>query len=197
MLIIGIMAARVTSSLNDYVLGGRRLGRIVTGLSAGASDMSGWLLMGLPGALYVAGISQAWIAIGLTCGQWCNWKFVAARLRSFTANASDALTLPDYLAARFIDKYRVTALVSAVIILLFFVVYCASGMVSGARLFEQTFHMDYTNALLIGAFSTILYVFIGGFLAVSWTDSAGCFNDLRLSAHPDHYYLRCRLSKRG
>ncbi len=171
MLIIGIMAARVTSSLNDYVLGGRRLGRIVTGLSAGASDMSGWLLMGLPGALYMFGISQAWIAIGLTCGQWCNWKFVAARLRSFTANASDALTLPDYLAARFKDKFRITALVSAVIILLFFVVYCASGMVSGARLFEQTFGMDYTNALLIGAISTILYVFIGGFLAVSWTDS--------------------------
>lgn len=171
MLIIGIMAARVTSSLNDYVLGGRRLGRLVTGLSAGASDMSGWLLMGLPGALFVSGISQAWIAIGLTCGQWCNWKFVAARLRSFTANASDALTLPDYLAARFKDKMRITALVSAVIILVFFVVYCASGMVSGARLFEQTFGMDYRNALLIGAFSTILYVFIGGFLAVSWTDS--------------------------
>ena len=96
MIVIGIVAARSTSSLNDYVLGGRRLGRVITGLSAGASDMSGWLLMGLPGALYVAGISQAWIAIGLTIGQWCNWKFVAARLRSFTQNASDALTLPDY-----------------------------------------------------------------------------------------------------
>ena len=91
MIVIGIVAARSTSSLNDYVLGGRRLGRVITGLSAGASDMSGWLLMGLPGALYVAGISQAWIAIGLTVGQWCNWKFVAARLRSFTQNASDAL----------------------------------------------------------------------------------------------------------
>ena len=171
MLIIGIAAARMTNSLNDYVLGGRSLGRVVTALSAGASDMSGWLLLGLPGALYVAGISEAWIAIGLTVGSWCNWKFVAARLRSFTANASDALTLPDYLSARFCDKYRISAVVAAVIILIFFVVYCASGMVSAARLFEQTFEMDYRNALLIGAVSTIFYVFIGGFLAVSWTDT--------------------------
>lgn len=171
MIVIGLIAARSTSSLSDYVLGGRRLGRVITGLSAGASDMSGWLLMGLPGALFVSGISQAWIAIGLTIGQWCNWKFVAARLRSFTANASDSLTLPDYFAARFKDKYRITAIVSAVIILIFFVVYCSSGMVSGAKLFEQTFELDYQNALLIGAVSTILYVCIGGFLAVSWTDA--------------------------
>ena len=153
MLIIGIVAARMTSSLNDYVLGGRSF------------------LMGLPGALFLSGISEAWIAIGLTVGSWCNWKFVAARLRSFTANASDALTLPDYLASRFCDKYRITAVAAAVIILIFFVVYCASGMVSAARLFEQTFEMDYSNALLIGAVSTIFYVFIGGFLAVSWTDT--------------------------
>lgn len=171
MLIIGIVAARMTRSLNDYVLGGRSLGRVVTALSAGASDMSGWLLMGLPGALFVSGISAAWIAVGLTVGSWCNWKFVAARLRSFTANASDALTLPDYLAARFCDRYRITAVAAAIIILIFFVVYCASGMVSAARLFEQTFNMDYSNALLIGAVSTIFYVFIGGFLAVSWTDT--------------------------
>ena len=171
MIVIGIYAARATSSLNDYVLGGRSLGKVITGLSAGASDMSGWLLMGLPGALYVAGLSQAWIAIGLTIGQWCNWKFVAARLRSFTQNASDALTLPDYFAARFKDRLRITSIVSAFIILIFFVVYCASGMVSGARLFEQTFGLDYHNALLIGAVSTILYVCIGGFLAVSWTDA--------------------------
>lgn len=171
MLVIGIIAARSTSSLTDYVLGGRSLGKFITALSAGASDMSGWLLMGLPGALYVAGISQAWIAIGLTIGQWCNWKFVAARLRSFTQNASDALTLPDYFAARFKDNKRIIAVVSALIILIFFVVYCASGMVSGARLFEQTFGLDYRNALLIGAASTIFYVCIGGFLAVSWTDA--------------------------
>lgn len=171
MIVIGIVAARSTSSLNDYVLGGRKLGRVITGLSAGASDMSGWLLMGLPGALFVSGISQAWIAIGLTIGQWCNWKFVAARLRSFTQNASDALTLPDYFAARFKDKLRLTAVISAFIILIFSVVYCSSGMVSGARLFQQTFGMDYENALLIGAVSTILYVCIGGFLAVSWTDA--------------------------
>lgn len=171
MIVIGLYAARSTSSLKDYVLGGRSLGKVITGLSAGASDMSGWLLMGLPGALYVAGISQAWIAIGLTIGSWCNWKFVAARLRSFTQNASDSLTLPDYFSARFKDKMRITSVISAFIILIFFVVYCASGMVSGARLFEQTFALDYQNALLIGAASTILYVCIGGFLAVSWTDA--------------------------
>lgn len=171
MIVIGLYAARSTSSLKDYVLGGRSLGKVITGLSAGASDMSGWLLMGLPGALYVAGISQAWIAIGLTIGSWCNWKFVAARLRSFTQNASDALTLPDYFSARFKDKMRITAVISAFVILIFFVVYCASGMVSCARLFEQTFGLDYQNALLIGAVSTILYVCIGGFLAVSWTDA--------------------------
>ena len=133
--------------------------------------MSGWLLMGLPGALYLSGISAAWIAVGLTVGQWCNFKFVAARLRSFTANAADALTLPDYFAARFKDKYRITSVSAAVIILIFFVIYCSSGMVSGARLFEQTFGMDYQNALLVGAASTILYVCIGGFIAVSWTDT--------------------------
>jgi sodium/proline symporter len=171
MLVIGIIAARSTNSLNDYVLGGRRLGKIVTALSAGASDMSGWLLMGLPGGLFVTGLSASWIAIGLTVGQWCNWKFVAARLRSFTANAADSLTLPDYFAARFKDTRRISAVFAAVIILIFFVVYCASGMVSGARLFERTFDMDYSNALIIGAASTILYVFIGGFLAVSWTDT--------------------------
>ena len=104
-------------------------------------------------------------------GQWCNFKFVAARLRSFTANAADALTLPDYFAARFKDKYRITSVSAAVIILIFFVIYCSSGMVSGARLFEQTFGMDYQNALLVGAASTILYVCIGGFIAVSWTDT--------------------------
>ena len=171
MLVIGIIAARSTSTLNDYVLGGRKLGRVITGLSAGASDMSGWLLMGVPGAVFTSGIAVAWMPIGLTIGQWCNFKFVAARLRSFTQNASEALTLPDYFAARFKDKYRITAIVSSIIILIFFVVYCGSGMVSGARLFEQTFQMDYHNALLIGAVSTILYVCIGGFLAVSWTDA--------------------------
>lgn len=171
MLTIGVVASRMTKSLSDYVLGGRSLGRLVTALSAGASDMSGWLLMGLPGALYVSGITGSWIAIGLTLGAWFNWKVVAARLRSFTANASDALTLPDYLAARFSDRLRITAIASSIIILIFFVIYCASGMVSAARLFEQTFSMDYYNALLIGAVSTIFYVFIGGFLAVSWTDT--------------------------
>src|SRR5574344_141528 len=171
MLAVGIYAARYTKNLSDFVLGGRSLGSIVTGLSAGASDMSGWLLMGLPGALYISGISEAWIAIGLTIGAYFNWKLVAGRLRIYTEHANNSLTLPDYFVARFHDTRHITSLIASVIILFFFVIYCSSGMVSGAKLFVQTFGMDYHNALYVGAAATIFYVVIGGFLAVSWTDA--------------------------
>ncbi len=171
MLSIGIYAAKHTKNLTDYILGGRKLGSIITGLSAGASDMSGWLLMGLPGALYVTGVSEAWIAIGLTIGAYFNWRLVAGRLRIYTEIANNSLTLPDYFVARFHDKHHITSLLASLIILFFFVIYCGSGMVSSAKLFVQTFNIDYANALYIGAASTIFYVFIGGFLAVSWTDA--------------------------
>lgn len=171
MLAVGIYAARYTKNLSDFVLGGRRLGSFVTGLSAGASDMSGWLLMGLPGALYMSGICEAWIAIGLTIGAYFNWKLVAGRLRIYTEHANNSLTLPDYFVARFHDTRHITSLIASLIILFFFVIYCSSGMVAGAKLFVQTFNMDYSNALYVGAAATIFYVVIGGFLAVSWTDA--------------------------
>ena len=171
MILIGFIAWRSTKNFDDYILGGRSLGSVVTALSAGASDMSGWLLMGLPGAIFIAGISESWIAIGLTVGAWINWKLVAGRLRVHTEYNNNALTLPDYFTSRFEDKSRALRIISALVILLFFTIYCASGIVAGARLFESTFGMSYETALWAGAAATILYTFIGGFLAVSWTDT--------------------------
>ena len=171
MVLIGFMAYRSTKNLSDYILGGRSLGSVVTALSAGASDMSGWLLMGLPGAIYMSGLSEAWIAIGLTVGAYLNWLFVAGRLRVQTEHNGDALTLPDYFASRFEDKSGLLRIISAVVILVFFTIYCASGIVAGARLFESTFGMSYETALWAGAAATIAYTFVGGFLAVSWTDT--------------------------
>lgn len=171
MVVIGLMAYRATNNFSDYILGGRRLGSVVTALSAGASDMSGWLLMGLPGAIYLSGMSEAWIAIGLIIGAWLNWLLVAGRLRVHTEVQFNALTLPDYFSNRFNDEKKILRIVSAFVILVFFAIYCASGMVAGARLFESMFDMSYSTALWISAIATISYVFIGGFLAVSWTDT--------------------------
>ena len=171
MVLIGFAAWRSTRSFDDYILGGRSLGPVVTALSAGASDMSGWLLMGLPGALYLGGVSEAWIAIGLVVGAWCNWRFVAGPLRVYTERTGNSLTLPDYFTNRFADRDRVLRVVAAVVILVFFAVYCASGVVAGARLFESVFALPYAQALWWGAAATIAYTFIGGFLAVSWTDT--------------------------
>ena len=171
MVAIGLMAYRATANFSDYILGGRRLGSFVTALSAGASDMSGWLLMGLPGAIYLSGLSEMWIAIGLIIGAWLNWLLVAGRLRVHTEVQNNALTLPDYFSNRFNDQKKILRIVSAFVILIFFAIYCASGMVAGARLFESMFDLSYSTALWISAIATISYVFIGGFLAVSWTDT--------------------------
>ncbi len=171
MLFIGFLGYRATDNLDDYILGGRSLGSFVTALSAGASDMSGWLLLGLPGAIYLSGLSEAWIGVGLIMGAYLNWRFVAARLRLYTERAGNALTLPDYFANRFEDKANLLRILTTVVILVFFTVYCASGVVAGARLFENMFGLPYQTALWVGAACTIAYVFIGGFLAVSWTDT--------------------------
>ena len=171
MMLIGWMGYRATTNLSDYILGGRSLGSVVTALSAGASDMSGWLLMGLPGAVFLSGLSEAWIAIGLCLGAWMNWRFVAARLRVYTEKVGNALTLPDYFTNRFEDKSNLLRIATALVILVFFTIYCASGVVAGARLFESMFGMDYQTALWVGAVATMAYVFVGGFLAVSWTDT--------------------------
>ena len=168
---IGFVAWKRTRNFDDYILGGRSLGGYVTALSAGASDMSGWLLMGLPGALYLGGVSEAWIAIGLLIGAWANWRFVAGPLRVYTERTDNALTLPDYFTTRFAADGKLLRIVSALVILVFFAIYAASGIVAGARLFESVFGLPYAQALWWGAAATILYTLIGGFLAVSWTDT--------------------------
>ena len=169
-MLIGIVAYRATSSLSDYILGGRRLGPGVAALSVGASDMSGWLLLGLPGAVYLYGVNQAWIGIGLVIGAWLNWLFVAKRLRVYTEQANDSLTLPDFLENRLADHSGLIRVISAVTILVFFVFYTASGLVGGAILFEKVFGLPYLTALILGGGVIVAYTFVGGFLAVSWTD---------------------------
>ncbi|MDX8000140.1 sodium/proline symporter PutP [Xenorhabdus sp. Reich] len=171
MLLIGFMAYRSTKNFDDYILGGRRLGSVVTALSAGASDMSGWLLMGLPGAIFLSGISEGWIALGLLMGAYLNWRWVAGRLRVHTEANNNALTLPDYFTNRFEDKSKILRIISALVILIFFTIYCASGVVAGGLLFENTFGISYEKAIWLGALATIAYTFLGGFLAVSWTDT--------------------------
>ena len=171
-LLIGLAAYFSTRNFDDYILGGRSLGPFVTAMSAGASDMSGWLLMGLPGAIYLSGLNEAWIAIGLIVGAYFNWLLVAGRLRVHTEYANNALTLPDYFFHRFGAGGHLMKVVSALIILFFFTIYCASGIVAGATLFQSLFHgLSYTQAMWLGAGATIAYTFLGGFLAVSWTDT--------------------------
>ena len=170
MLGIGMFCFRLTSKHADYILGGRGLRPSVAALSAGASDMSGWLLLGLPGALYASGMSQAWIVIGLMIGIFLNWQFIAKRLRIYTAVAGDALTLPDFLDNRFQDRSRLLRILSAIVILVFFTLYTSAGLVGGGILFEQSFGLNYTVALWVGALIIVGYTFLGGFLAVCWTD---------------------------
>jgi SSS family solute:Na+ symporter/sodium/proline symporter len=171
MLAIGLYAYRQSSSnLSEYMLGGRKLGPGVTALSAGASDMSGWLLMGLPGALYLLGISQIWMAVGLVIGAWLNYLLLAPRFRVFTELAKDSITLPDYLENRFDDHTRMLRLISALVIVVFFTLYTASGVVAGGKLFESVFGLDYLLGLVLTAGVVIAYTLLGGFLAVSMTD---------------------------
>ena len=168
---IGIYAYRSTQNFDDYILGGRKMGSFVTAMSAGASDMSGWLLMGLPGAIFITGLSEAWIAVGLVIGAYFNYRIVAGRLRIFTETYNNALTLPEFFAQRFPYQKKTLKIISSSIILFFFTIYCASGMVAGAKLFQSFLGLDYGNALILGAIATISYTFIGGYLAVSWSDT--------------------------
>jgi sodium/proline symporter len=170
MLYIGWYSYKRTSNLTDYMLGGRSLGPAVTALSAGAADMSGWLLMGLPGGIYVTGLADAWIAIGLTLGAYANWFFIAPRLRSYSQVANDSITIPGYLENRFKDSSKLLRIVSGLVILIFFTFYISSGMVSGGVFFESSFGIDYKVGLFIVGGVTIAYTLFGGFLAVSYTD---------------------------
>ncbi len=170
MLGIGYVAWKRTSNLSDYILGGRSLGPLPSAISAGASDMSGWLLLGLPGYAYAAGYEAIWIAVGLLAGTWLNWLFVASRLRTYSLAAGDSLTLPSYFENRFHDTSRILRVVSAFFILMFFLFYTSSGLVAGGKLFETVFGLDYTVAVIVGTIAVVSYTFFGGFLAVTWTD---------------------------
>ena len=170
MLIIVISTAKKNKNADDYFLGGRNLGGWVAALSAQASDMSGWLLMGLPGCIYAFGTNQAWIAIGLFIGTVLNWIFIAGRLRRYTIRAGNALTIPEYLSNRFGDKKKILMAISAVVILIFFLVYTASAFAAGGKLFSSIAKIDYHTALFVGAAVILAYTFLGGFLAVCKTD---------------------------
>lgn len=170
MVIIGIISMKKTNSTEDYFLGGRGLNSWVAALSAQASDMSGWLLMGLPGSVYALGTGQAWIAIGLFLGTVVNWLFISKPLRRYTIVANNSLTLPEFLENRYHDKKRILLCISSIVIVIFFLVYTASALASGGKLFNSVFGIDYHVALAVGAGVILTYTFLGGFLAVCTTD---------------------------
>lgn len=170
MLAIGVYAYKRTSNSEDYFLGGRSLGPWPAALSAGASDMSGWLLLGLPGYAYAAGIESLWLAGGLLAGTYLNWLICAKRLRTYSIEVDNALTIPEFLSRRFEDKSKLLQTISAFFILLFFLFYTSSGLVAGGKLFETVFGLEYTTAVVIGTVCVVSYTLFGGFLAVSWTD---------------------------
>lgn len=169
-LAIGFICSKKSSNISDYFLGGRGMGSWLTALSAQASDMSSWLLMGLPGAVYISGLSSAWIAVGLGLGTYLNWKIVASRLRKYSYATGDAITIPQYLQNRFNSNSNSIRVVCAIIIFVFFLVYTASGFNAAAKLLENVFGLDYRIGLTIGVFVIMIYTFMGGFFAVVWTD---------------------------
>src|SRR5919112_5198688 len=177
---IGVWVYNRNRSLSDFILGGRSLGRWVAALSAMASDLSGWLLLGLPGAAYAAGVGgSAWILIGLFVGLYINWRFVAPRLRDYSEQAtdyhtgkqSDSLTLSEYFENRFEDRSHLLRMISALTIIVFFSIYVAAGLVGGGILFESVFGTSPTLGVSLTILVMVIYTFIGGFLAVRYTDS--------------------------
>ena len=190
MLGIGLNAYKQsTSDVSGYMLGGRSLSPGVAALSAGASDMSGWILMGLPGAMFVTGFSSTWIALGLIIGAWLNYFLVAPRLRVYTEKANDSITIPDYFSNRFNDTSNLLRVVSAVVIIVFFTLYTSSGVVAGGKLFESSFGLSYEMGLYITTGVVVLYTLFGGFLAVSLTDFVqGCIMFIALILVPTVTY---------
>ncbi len=186
MLGIGLYAYRKsTSDAAGFMLGGRGLSPSVTALSAGASDMSGWMLMGVPGAMYLNGLSSTWISIGLVLGAYLNYLIVAPRLRTYTELANDSITLPDFFENRFSDNSHTLRIASSIVIILFFTLYTSSGIVAGGKLFESSFGLSYEAGLYITAGVVVLYTLFGGFLAVSLTDFVqGCIMFIALVLVP-------------
>lgn len=171
MLAIGLYAYRTNEeNAAGFLLGGRKLSAPVTALSAGASDMSAWMLMGMPGAMYVSGASSLWIVFGLIIGAWLNYLIVAPRLRVFTEVANDSITLPDYFENRFADNSNLLRIISSIVIIIFFTLYTSSGIVAGGELFKSSFSADYELGVIITAGVVVSYTFLGGFMAVSLTD---------------------------
>lgn len=172
MIVIGAIYSKKSSNTEEYFLGGRNLGGFVAALSAQASDMSGWLLMGLPGAIFVWGINggDGWCAVGLLIGTILNWLIVASRLRKYTIKAGNAVTLPMFFENRYRDQKKTLMLVSSIVIVIFFAVYCASALAAGGQLFQSIFGVDYKIALTLGALVILIYTFLGGFMAVCVTD---------------------------
>ena len=171
MIAIGWRQSRKMASSEDFFLGARSTGPWVTALSAEASDMSGWLLMGLPGVAYLGGMKEAfWTAVGLVAGTYLNWLLVAKRLRKYTIHAGDAITIPEFFTNRFKDKSHLISLVSVIFIIFFFTIYAASGFVACAKLFNSVFGIPYTGALTLGIVIILSYTIMGGYLAVCSTD---------------------------
>ncbi|MDD6039248.1 MAG: sodium/proline symporter [bacterium] len=170
MLAIGFRFSKKTTSSEDFYLGGRKMGPLVTAMSAEASDMSSWLLMGLPGVAYLSGVCDAaWTAIGLAIGTWLNWYFVSRRLRRYSNNIQ-AITVPEFFSKRFHDKSNTLNAIAALVIIIFFIPYTASGFAACGKLFNSLFHVDYTAAMVVSALVIISYTIMGGFGAVSTTD---------------------------
>ncbi|MBP5158525.1 MAG: sodium/proline symporter, partial [Treponema sp.] len=171
MIYVGIRWMNTNNSSEDFFLGGRNMGPWTTALSAEASDMSGWLLMGLPGVAYLGGLKEAfWTALGLEIGTYLNWLIVAKPLRRYSMMCNNSITIPEFLTNRFHDKKRVISLVSTIFIVLFFVIYTASGFVACAKLLNTVFELPYICGLVIGMVVILLYTLLGGFAAVCTTD---------------------------
>ena len=170
MVVIGVVYSKRNESISDFYLGGRKLGPIVTAMSAEASDMSSWLLMGLPGVAYLSGVADAgWTALGLAIGTYLNWLIVSKRLRRYSAKI-DAITIPDFFSNRFHDKSHALLAISALVIIVFFVPYTASGFAACGKLFSTLFGVSYLPAMIVSAVIIVLYTSLGGFLAASTTD---------------------------
>ena len=169
--VVGLVYSRRNKSTEEFFLGGRSLGPWVTAMSAEASDMSSWLLMGLPGLAYLSGFASAgWTAIGLAVGTWFNWKFVAYRLRTYSHIAGNSITLPDFFSNRFHDSKKILMSISALVIFFFFIIYTSSGFAALGKLFNSLFGFDYTLMMIIGALVVVVYTIVGGFLAESTAD---------------------------
>jgi sodium/proline symporter len=168
--ILGLRGYNKTKTFSDYIIGGRKLGPVVGAMNVGASDMSSWLLMGLPGAFYLYGLNQMWIILGLVIGAYYSWKIIAVRLRKYTELASNSLTISSFLENRFKDNTGILRLATSLIIIFFFAIYISSGFIGSAKLFAELFNIGYHDALVMSIFMIIFYALIGGFLAVSWAD---------------------------